>query len=124
MKKCSMCGKEKPLSEFPSSGYYKRVDGTKTKSYKPECKPCLVKKQTDRYNELWNKYFLAECSRCGYNNSRAALELHHTSGKKEFAFAQRYSISETSFAKEAAKCIVLCANCHREVHEDARGVVG
>lgn len=124
MKICSCCNVAKPLTEFPSSGYYNKTDGTKGKSYKPECKPCLVKKQTDRYRALWDKYFVAKCSICGYDKSRAALELHHTSGDKEFTFAQRYSISETKFAEEAAKCIVLCANCHREAHENIRGVVG
>jgi hypothetical protein len=123
MKKCSCCSIIKPLIEFPSSGYYTRSDGTKGKSYKPECKPCLVQKQKEQYNALWNKYFVAECSRCGYNKSRAALELHHTTLDKEFSFAQRYSISEEKFAAEAAKCVVLCANCHREVHEELRGGV-
>lgn len=121
MKKCKRCGVKKELADFPSSGYYTRSDGTKGKSYKPECKPCLVSKQVNRYNELWNKYFVARCSRCGYNKCEAALDLHHVDASKDFTFAQRYSISETKFAEEAAKCIVVCANCHREIHEELKG---
>ena len=122
MKKCKSCNLEKPLLDFPSSGYYKRADGTKVKSFKPECKQCLVQMQTQRYNILWCKYFKPVCSRCGYQKSRAALELHHRDSDKEFTFASRYSISEAKFAEEAAKCDVLCANCHREIHEEQRGI--
>lgn len=122
MKVCKICNNKKSLTEFPSSGYYTRVDGTKEKSYKPECKVCLVEKQRNAYNTLWNKYFKAVCSRCGYDKTRAALELHHNGDdNKDFTFANRYSISEARFAEEAKKCVVLCANCHREVHEELRG---
>jgi hypothetical protein len=121
-KTCKICLEEKLLSYFPSSGYYTDTTGVRKKSYKPECKPCLVSKQRNNYERLWNKYFKPVCSRCGYDKCRAALEVHHTiSETKEFTFAQRWSISESKFAAEAVNCIVLCANCHRELHEELKG---
>ena len=122
MKTCKICNIEKPLTDFPSSGFYTRNDGTKGKSYKPECKPCLVNKQSQRYSALWNKYFECKCSRCGYDKCQSALELHHLNGEdKDFTFASRYSISESRFAEESKKCVVLCANCHRELHAELMG---
>jgi hypothetical protein len=47
----------------------------------------------------------------------AALEFHHLDpGQKEFALSVRgLTRSLEEVRREAAKCIVLCANCHAEV---------
>ena len=57
------------------------------------------------------------CSICGYNRCAEALEFHHN-GDKEFNIAT-YIRSYTNIEKikeEMKKCIVLCSNCHRELH--------
>jgi hypothetical protein len=59
------------------------------------------------------------CQRCGYNKSGAALDWHHTDENKE----RRITIMSyfTKLGKaERTKCILLCANCHREEHENAK----
>ena len=61
------------------------------------------------------------CQICKYNKSNSALELHHIDpNEKDFTFA-RYMGSCVkpwkNLAEEASKCILLCANCHREVHD-------
>lgn len=59
------------------------------------------------------------CSKCGYNKNYAALEFHHRDPKtKDFQLDAR-SISNRAFKislAEAAKCDLICANCHRELH--------
>ena len=59
------------------------------------------------------------CSKCGYNKNLAALEFHHIDPEsKEFQIDIR-RLSNTSMDKlqeEIHKCILLCANCHREEH--------
>lgn len=56
---------------------------------------------------------------CGYNKNIAALEFHHVNPEeKEFEIDIRH-FSNTSLQKlkeEVNKCILLCANCHRELH--------
>lgn len=56
---------------------------------------------------------------CGYNKNIAALEFHHINPEeKEFEIDIRH-FSNTSLEKlkkEVNKCILLCANCHRELH--------
>jgi hypothetical protein len=51
------------------------------------------------------------------------LTFHHVDpSKKRFNFAGAHSRSWESQVKEAQKCIVLCANCHREVHSGFRAL--
>lgn len=122
MKRCNTCKIEKPKTEFHSSGFYIRKNGTKTLVVKPDCKQCHLTKQRNWFYSLWAKKFKFECSRCGYNKCKAALELHHTvSAEKEFSLSSRHSISAKLFEKEANKCIVLCSNCHREEHNKYLG---
>ena len=58
------------------------------------------------------------CSKCGYNTHPAALDWHHTSDDKENIVGRCDSIAAAE--REMAKCIVLCANCHRVHHADER----
>ncbi len=53
------------------------------------------------------------CQICGYNKCLAALDFHHV-GDKDNDVSELYSGAYT--IAEINKCIVLCANCHREIH--------
>lgn len=59
-----------------------------------------------------------KCIRCGYNKCIKALEFHHIDpNKKDFTISNdNFKVLEA--VKEAKKCILLCANCHRELHDD------
>ncbi len=59
------------------------------------------------------------CSICSYNKSIAGLIFHHLDpSKKTFAIAASgISHSWKSVKKEIEKCILICANCHAEIHE-------
>jgi hypothetical protein len=60
------------------------------------------------------------CSRCGYSTNLAALEFHHPdAAQKEFQLDLR-SLANRNWVEsvtEAAKCVLLCSNCHAEVHD-------
>jgi len=58
------------------------------------------------------------CVVCGYKKYSGAFDLHHVDGsKKEFGLAmQGLTRSWEKTKKEADKCVLLCANCHREIH--------
>lgn len=55
------------------------------------------------------------CVLCGYNKCLSALEFHHIDRNKEFGVSySRESIPRIK--NEISKCVVVCANCHREIH--------
>lgn len=56
------------------------------------------------------------CNRCGYCICEQALDLHHLDeSSKQFGFGSGIR-SCSQYLEEARKCILLCANCHRELH--------
>jgi len=55
------------------------------------------------------------CDICGYNGCLAALHFHHTRDDKSFDLSRR-KCSWERLRIEVEKCIVVCANCHTEIH--------
>lgn len=59
------------------------------------------------------------CVNCGYDKCISALHFHHTNGdNKDNTVAKLVQdcCSIKTIADEVSKCILLCANCHAEVH--------
>lgn len=60
-----------------------------------------------------------KCNICGYSRSKSALEFHHINPEeKEYGISSKGTCH--NFDKDIAevkKCILLCSNCHREVHD-------
>ena len=58
-----------------------------------------------------------KCQICGYNRCLTAMEFHHPDPmEKDFSISTRIT-SWKAIEKELEKCVLLCANCHREVHD-------
>lgn len=61
-----------------------------------------------------------KCAVCGYCKTHAALEFHHIDpNEKEFSFgsARGSIVNWKKLVEEVKKCILLCSNCHREIHD-------
>ena len=56
------------------------------------------------------------CSRCGYDKCIAALEFHHPDPSVKEGGIIGSTASLAKQRAEAEKCILVCANCHRELH--------
>jgi predicted HNH restriction endonuclease len=114
IKKCPMCQKEKTLSEF-----YKRREHTR-KQHSPYCKTCSNNMTVERQRNVKQKavdYLGGKCSICDYNKYTGALEFHHIDpAEKDFTIAQLKLTSFERIKTELDKCLLLCANCHREIH--------
>ena len=59
------------------------------------------------------------CVKCGYNKCVEALDFHHVNPQEKENTVARMIANSYGIEKayeEIEKCIVLCANCHREFH--------
>ena len=76
-----------------------------------------VAKRRRKVKELAVAYKGGKCQVCGYNKYVGALDLHHLDRTtKEFSMGHRgYTHSWEKIRKEADKCALVCANCHREI---------
>lgn len=89
------------------------------------CKKCASESVMKRRKELLIKsidYKGGCCKMCGYNKCLAALEFHHLDPKSK-VFSISVSGNTRSWERikeELDKCILLCVNCHRELHEQIR----
>lgn len=65
------------------------------------------------------KYKGGKCQRCGYNKCTRALEFHHLDPTlKDFGISRTLTKNVSQLKKEADKCILVCSNCHAEIHEE------
>ncbi len=64
------------------------------------------------------EYKGGKCILCGYEKCVWAFDLHHVDGKtKDFGLSVRgLTRSWEKIKSEADKCVLVCANCHREIH--------
>ena len=68
------------------------------------------------------EYKGGRCAICGYNKNIAVLSFHHINnegGQKEYDISTRMGnrCSLETLKKEVDKCVLVCENCHREIHQ-------
>jgi hypothetical protein len=111
---CIRCDTKKSNSEF-----YERCDRTnKVQSYCKQCNKDLVIERKKELKRKCVEYKGGVCESCGYNKCMAALEFHHKYNK-EFGISTiritSWDKNKEKLIKELDKCMLLCANCHREI---------
>ncbi len=108
---CSTCNKDLPISNFTKSSI---------KICKHTCKECEKKSRKDFYKEKKIRYINllgGKCLNCGYDKNYSALEFHHIDPKeKDFSWVDLKKMKDEIIVKEIYKCVLLCSNCHRELH--------
>jgi hypothetical protein len=84
------------------------------KEYYKERNQRQEKESLDFYEQYKEQLCCCFCK----ENEPCCLDFHHVNpNEKEYGVAQmarRYSVD--AIKREIAKCIVVCANCHRKVH--------
>lgn len=125
---CAKCRKDKDESEFHRSSRHK----TGYQSYCKECNKGAVRKhiqdnpghnaqvrlerRTDLRERMRDYKKEQGCFFCP-ENEPVCLELHHKDPETKVMDPSSAILrSWDFFLEEAAKCVVLCANCHRKVH--------
>lgn len=81
------------------------------------CLYCCRRKYRDRNNAFIDSIKKSGCIICGYKQCSDALVFHHRDlNEKDFSISKGASKSLESVKAEINKCIVICSNCHAEVH--------
>lgn len=113
---CPYCKSQFEINPFGSGG--------KNRIYCYKCLPeGLNRPDRNRIKSLLDYSLMAldkierGCDICGYNKNAAALEWHHPNQDKENNPGDLLRSGKIKEYKiEIAKCILVCANCHREIH--------
>jgi hypothetical protein len=84
------------------------------------CMPCrnaMVKRRQDEVKQESVDALGGKCMVCGYDKCIAAMDFHHRDPtEKEARGGNIASVPIKDRAAELEKCVLLCANCHRETH--------
>ena len=104
------------------SGKIKTCWFTRSKEKRAEYVKKTYKKRYGESKQIMHELKINGCAICGYSECDAALDFHHANPQdKKF----RISLSHIDYKankiiNELNKCILLCSNCHREIHDKER----
>ncbi len=106
--KCRKCGETDPKLFYGDD--------------KEVCGECHLKRVNDTGREN-RKYAIeqlggkCQIQSCGYNKYIGALDIHHLDPNiKDTNFKSMRGWSKARIDKEIKNCILLCKNCHAEIH--------
>ncbi len=81
------------------------------------CAACRVTRARQKRKRVLVEYKGGSCEVCGYNRCVGALDFHHLDPTtKKFRVGNGNTKSYESDIEEVDKCILVCSNCHREIH--------
>lgn len=113
VKTCKLCNQSKELN---SENFYIQSNGT----YHSYCKSCNNQRTINRIRirkQMIVDYKGGKCCICGYNRYVGALDFHHLDPNiKDFNISNLKTYSFDKLKLEADKCILVCKNCHAEIH--------
>lgn len=110
-KECCKCGKTFTIR----SNAYNRL-------YCYDCVPQAANDNGAERRRMIKEWALEykgnKCCVCGYNKCVDALDFHHLDpSQKEFQLSDRNLSNDWRLVRpELDKCVLLCSNCHRELH--------
>jgi len=98
--------------------YMPKLDARKYSDRADYLKKAVAKRRR-KLRDLAIEYGGGKCQRCGYKKSKRALSFHHKDpSKKDFGLSARgLTRSWEKTKEELDKCILVCANCHMEIHD-------
>lgn len=78
----------------------------------------ILRNRRYRIKQELVEYKGGKCQVCGYDRCLSALEFHHLDpARKDFTISSNMKYASLEDLKdETNKCILVCSNCHREIH--------
>lgn len=112
---CSKCGRELPIDQF---NWRNKAKGTR----RADCKEChsgyMKMKYQEKKDIIQKLKAEVKCAKCG-DCRGYVLDYHHINPEEKENNISRMTSNNYQLDKvyeEIKKCVVLCANCHREFH--------
>lgn len=98
--------------------FAERKDGSRIRWKCLKCETEATQKRREKIKVMAIAYKGGKCQCCGYDKCSQALEFHHIDPtQKDFGLgAKGYTRSWEKNKEELDKCVIVCANCHREIH--------
>ena len=112
---CSKCGRLLPIDQF---NFRDKIKGTR----RADCKEChsgymkLIYQKKKEIIQEWKSE--QSCCKCG-DKRGYVLDYHHIDPSTKTDTIARMTSNNytlTTVQEEIKKCVVMCANCHREWH--------
>ncbi len=101
--------------------WYTHISMPDTRTYadRAEYLKKAVAKRRKKIRDMALEYGGRNCIVCGYNRCTLAMVFHHLDpSKKDFGLsAEGITRSWEKTRAELDKCVLLCSNCHAEVHD-------
>jgi hypothetical protein len=97
--------------------------GNESKDRRKLCGGCRVVLSRQKKKILLIEYKGGGCEICGYNKCVRNLQFHHKDpSKKDFGISRKQNWNIEKLKKEVDKCILVCSNCHGEIHGEIIGL--
>lgn len=81
------------------------------------CQSCRVSESRRNKKLALIEYKGGKCVVCDYDKCQQVLQFHHIDpNEKEFTIASSGTLDFDKLKSEVDKCVLVCANCHGEIH--------
>ena len=110
---CPKCKENCTIDQF-----YNRRGKENSSVYCKKCSTIQTLSRLQRLKKQMVDYKGGCCQICGYKKYMGALEFHHIDPtQKDFNLSRmkQYTFDD-KVTNELDKCILVCSNCHREIH--------
>jgi hypothetical protein len=82
-----------------------------------QCRSCVTKHRRTKGREKAHTYKGKCCLMCSYDRCKDSLHFHHIDQEeKSFQISRHMNRTWEILKSELDKCVLICANCHGEVH--------
>ncbi len=107
-KSCLICGKD----------FTPKTPAANNRQCCYNCMPDGVQLTRGMFLAKIKEHLGGRCIKCGYDKCLKALEFHHLDpSKKDFTISNdHFKLKEA--VEEVKKCILICSNCHKELHDN------
>lgn len=104
---CAQCNKEYRYKRTKKQGHTRK-----------KCNSCLANNHKISKKQALINLYGGKCKLCGYSKCNRALNFHHVDeSTKLFGIGGSHARSMETLINETEKCIMVCANCHMEIHQ-------